>query len=144
MLERHERPRVAAVDYGTKRVGVAVADPLRLFARPYGTYDPAGAVEALRRLQATEGLEVIVVGWPLLPDGTEGVATERVRQYVHRLRNALPGVDVITWDERYTSVLAKEAIRAAGHRRKARRDKARVDAAAAALILQEYLDRERD
>ena len=138
------RPRIVAVDYGTKRVGLAVADPLWLFARPYGTFAPDEAVEALRALHRDEGLSAIIVGWPLTPDGEEGAATERVRPYFNRLRNAFPGTEVLAWDERYSSVRAKEAIRAAGAGRKARRDRARVDRAAAAVMLQEYLDEQRD
>lgn len=137
-------PRIVAVDYGTKRVGIAVADPLRLFAQPFGTFPPDEAVETLRALHRNEGLAVIVVGWPLAPDGEEGPATERVRPYFNRLRNAFPGVEVVAWDERFSSVRAKEAIRASGAGRKARRDKARVDRAAAAIVLQEYLDEQRD
>ena len=133
-------PRIVAVDYGTKRVGLAVADPLRLFAQPFGTFAPDQAVEALRALHHKEGIGVIVVGWPLTPDGEEGAATERVRPYFNRLRNAFPGVEVVAWDERYSSVQAKELIRAAGAGRKARRDKERVDRAAAAVVLQEYLE----
>ncbi len=133
-------PRLVAVDYGKKRVGLAVADPLRIFARPFGTFAPGEAVAALQRLHADEGIETLVVGWPLLPDGSEGEATTWVQAFIERLRAALPGVEIVRWDERYTSVRAKEAIRAAGARRKARRDKARVDAAAAAILLQEYLD----
>ena len=134
------RPRIVAVDYGTKRVGLAVADPLRLFAQPLGTYPPDEAVERLRTLYREEGVEALVVGWPLTPDGEEGAATERVRPYFNRLRNAFPGVTVVAWDERFSSARAKEAIRASGAGRKARRDKGRVDRAAAAIILQEYLD----
>ena len=134
------RPRIVAVDYGTKRVGLAVSDPLCLFAQPFGTYPPDEAVEALQRLHREERVETIVVGWPLTPDGEEGPATERVRPFLNRLRNAFPGLRVITWDERYSSVQAKEAIRRAGAGRKARQDKARVDRAAAAIMLQEYLE----
>ena len=138
------RPRIVAVDYGTKRVGVAVADPLRLFAQPFGTFPPDEAVEALRALHRDEGIETIVVGWPLTPDGEEGPATERVRPYFNRLRNAFPGVEVVAWDERYSSVRAKAAIRSSGAGRKAQRDKERVDRAAAAVILQEYLDEQSE
>lgn len=134
------RPRIVAVDYGTRRVGLAVADPLRLFAQPFGTFPPDQAVEALRALHRDEGIETVVVGWPLTPDGEEGAATRRVEPFFNRLRNALPGVEVVRWDERYSSARAKEAIRAAGAGRKARRDKGRVDRAAAAVVLQEYLD----
>ncbi len=135
-------PRIVAIDYGTKRVGVALADPLRLFAQPLGTFSPHEAVERLQRLHAEEGLSVIVIGWPLTEAGGEGPATERVQEYVNRLRNALPGVEVVKWDERYTSELAKRRIYASGGTRKRRAEKARVDAAAAGIILQEYLDAE--
>ena len=133
-------PRIAAVDFGTKRVGLAVTDPLRLFAQPFGTFSQDEAVSQLRALAEAGDLALIVVGWPLLEDGTEGAMVERVRAYAGRLRNALPGVQVVAQDERYTSERAKTAIREAGARRAARRDRARVDAAAAALILQDYLD----
>jgi putative holliday junction resolvase len=133
-------PRLVAVDPGTKRVGLAVADPLRLFAQPLGTYSPDEAVEVLRRLHREEGLEAIIVGWPLTLEGEEGEATERVRPYLNRLRNAFPGVSVIEWDERFSSQRAGEALVEAGVPKKARRAKGRVDRAAAALILQEYLD----
>ena len=131
-------PRIVAVDYGTKRVGVALADPLRLFAQPYGAFSQDEAVARLQRLHAEEGLAVVVVGWPLTEAGEEGAATQRVQQYINRLRKVLPGVDLVKWDERYTSELAKERFKEAGPRPKA--DKGRVDAAAAGIILQEYLD----
>ncbi|ARA91816.1 MAG: Holliday junction resolvase RuvX [Bacteroidetes bacterium] len=133
-------PRLVGVDYGRRRVGIAVADPLRLFARPYGTYAPEAAVAALRQLHDEEGIEVLVVGWPLTPEGEEGEATEAVQAFINRLRKVLRGVEIVKWDERFTSQRARQAILEAGARRKARRDKARVDAAAAAILLQEYLD----
>jgi putative holliday junction resolvase len=133
-------PRLVAVDYGTKRVGLAVADPLRLFARPLGTWPPDEAVEELRRIHREEGLEAVVLGWPLTPEGEEGEATARVRPFLNRLRRVLPDVEVVTWDERYSSQDAAAALLAAGVRKKARREKGRVDRAAAAVILQQYLD----
>ena len=132
--------RIVAVDYGTKRVGVALADPLRLFAQPYGTFSQDEAVARLRTLHAEEGLAVVVVGWPLTEAGEEGSATQRVQQYINRLRKALPGVALIKWDEYYTSELAKERLQETGARQKQRADKGRVDAAAAGIILEEYLD----
>jgi len=141
VIERPGTPaRIVGIDHGAKRVGLAVADPLRLFARPLGTFGPAEAVERLRRLHADEGIETVVVGWPLTPEGEEGAATRRVRPYVDRLRKALPGVEVVTLDERESSQRASEALVGAGARHVARRDKGRVDAAAAAIILQDYLD----
>ena len=136
--------RIVAVDYGTKRVGVALADPLRLFAQPYGTFSQDEAVDRLRTLHAEEGLAVVVVGWPLTEAGEEGAATQRVQQYINRLRKAVLGVALVKWDERYTSELAKERLKEVGGRQKRRADKGRVDAAAAGIILEEYLDYLKD
>lgn len=132
--------RIVGVDYGKKRVGVAVSDPLRLFAQPYGTFKPSEVLEELVQLRDREGIEVIVIGWPLTLEGEEGDATAFVASFIKRLRKELPGVPVVKQDERFTSEMAKDAIRAAGAKRKARRNKERVDAAAAAIILQQYLE----
>ncbi len=128
--------RVASVDFGTKRVGLALADPMRMFAQPFGTFSQSAAVSRLERLHAEEGIAVVVVGWPLMEDGSEGIATDRVQQYINRLRRQLPGVQFIKWDERYTSEEAKDVLRGTG--RPVSRE--RIDAAAAGIILQEYLD----
>ena len=133
-------PRIVGVDYGTVRVGLAVADPLGLTAQPHGTYPPDTALEELQRIQENEGLGTIIIGWPLTEAGREEEAVERVREYVNRINKALPDVEVVRWDERYTSELAKRKIAEAGPRKGTRHKKGRVDAAAAAIILQEYLD----
>lgn len=132
--------RVAAVDYGTRRVGIAVSDPLGMFAQPVGAFSPDDAVGVLRDLVSEQNVGTVVVGWPLLEDGSEGKAVDRVRPYLRRLRNALPGISILRWDERYSSRRASETLVAAGVPRGARREKGRLDQAAAAIILQEYLD----
>ncbi len=137
------RPRLAAVDYGTRRVGLAVTDPLGLFAHPLGTFAPSEAVDRLRALRDTDGLALVVVGWPLTVDGEEGEAVARVRPYLNRLRKALRGVEVVTYDERDSSSRATAHLVASGVRHVARRDPGRIDAAAAAVILQDYLDETR-
>ena len=128
--------RVAAVDYGTRRVGLALADPLGLFAQPAGTFSPREAVQRLVLLHRTEGLGTVVVGWPLKEDGQEGQATRRVKEFMAWLRRVLPGVRLVPWDEGYTSEEAKSRLadRGEGY------SKERVDAFAAGIILQEYLD----
>ncbi len=113
---------------------------MRFFAQPVGTYAPDKAIEKLKWLNESAGIERLVVGWPLKEDGTEGDAVAFVQSFEKRLRKALPNVGIYRWDERYSSVMARQAIIEAGVRRKARRDKGRVDAAAAAVILQQYLD----
>ena len=132
--------RIVGVDVGTKRVGVAVADPLQLFAQPRDTYTPDEALDVLRKIRDEEGLETIVVGWPLTEAGTAEEATEMVESYVERIREAVGEVHVVREDERYTSEIAKDLLRRAGVSQPGRYDKGRVDAAAAAVILQDYLD----
>jgi putative Holliday junction resolvase len=117
-----------------------MADPLRLFAQPVGTFKPAEAIERLTSLHASERISTVVVGWPLTHEGGEGPATRRVRPYVDRLRRALPGVPVVLLDERESSARAADALVAGGALNVSRRDPGRIDAAAAAIILQDYLD----
>lgn len=111
-----------------------------MFAQPLGTFSQDEAVAQLMRVLAQDGLETVVVGWPLTEDGQEGKATRRVEPYFGRLRNALPGVTVVKHDERFSSRRASAVLVASGVKKKARREKGRLDAAAAALILQDYLD----
>lgn len=142
MTTLHSPPRLVGVDVGTKRVGVAVADPLRLFARPRGTYAPDEALAALRTLKGADGIARLVVGWPLTPEGTAAGATEMVDAYVDRIREAVGAVPVVREDERYTSEIAKDLLRQAGVKQPGRYDRGRVDAAAAAVILQGYLNKQ--
>ena len=135
------KSRIVGVDVGTKRVGIAVADPLRLFAQTRGTYPPGEALEALREMSDEEGIDTIVVGWPLTEEGTAEDATDMVKSYVDRIREALGEVTVVREDERYTSEIAKDLLRRAGVSQPGRYDRGRVDAAAAAVILQGYLDK---
>lgn len=135
----HAPARIAAVDHGTKRVGVAVADALGLSVQPVGTYAPDAAVGALRAMHAAHPLGVIVVGWPLEAGGVEGAATRRVTPFVNRLRRAFPGVGVVTHDERHTSTDAAAFLGEAGRARAARRSKGLLDAAAACVLLQDWL-----
>ncbi len=129
------------VDVGTKRVGLAVADPLRLFAQPHGTYAPDEALDVLRTLRDEKGIDRVVVGWPLTEEGTAEEATEMVEAYVERIRKALGDIKIAREDERYTSEIAKDLLREAGVSQPGRYDKGRVDAAAAAVILQGFLNR---
>ena len=131
------RPRIVGIDYGTRRVGIAVADPLRMFARPLGVYAPGEALTVLAALHAEEGVETAVVGWPLLIDGSEGRAVDRVRPFVGRLRKVVPGVTVALQDEHGSSKRALAGLVEAGVRRRDRR--ATLDAAAACVILDDWL-----
>ena len=130
------RPRIVSVDYGTRRVGLSIADPLRMFAQPLDTCSPASAIEKLAAIHKKDKIGVIVIGWPLEEDGSEGYATRRVNEYIRRLLSQMPDVDIVRWDERYTSEEAKIMLRGRSYRDK----RGKVDQVAAGIILQEYLD----
>ena len=132
--------RVVGVDVGTKRVGLALADPLQMFAQAHGTFPPDDALDELARIQGEAGIDTVVVGWPLTQAGEEGEATDLVDAYVDRIEERLESAAIVRRDERFTSEMAKDALRRAGVKQPGRYDKGRVDAAAAALILQDYLD----
>lgn len=134
------RARIVGVDYGEQRVGLAIADPFRLFAQAHGTFSPHDALNELSRIHETAGVEILVIGWPLEKDGSEGPAVDRVRGYLKRLRRVLPDTELVRWDERFSSKRAARILVEAGVRKSARRTKGRLDQASAALILQEYLD----
>ena len=136
----NSQPRLLGLDYGTKRVGLAMADPLRLFAQAVGTFSPGEVLDRIRSVEKGEGVELIVIGWPLTLEGEAAEATERVQKFIDRLQNAFPRIIVEKVDERFSSKRAGETLIEAGVRKKARREKGRIDAAAAALILQDYLD----
>ena len=132
--------RVIGIDYGRKRVGLAMADPFRMFAQTIGTYSPDLALVELVRIYNESGIELIVMGWPLNLDGGENAVTQWVQEYIRRIEKKLPGVPVVKYDERYSSRRASSALVDAGIKKKARAKKGRLDAAAAAIILQDYLD----
>jgi putative Holliday junction resolvase len=130
-------PRLVGVDVGTKRVGLATADPTGLAAQPRGAYSPNDALAELKRLHAAPGgLSGVVVGWPLDEDGDDASAQRFVAPYVRRIEKALPGVPVYPVDERYSTMRAGDVLHATGRRR----TKDGLDSTAAALILQDYLD----
>lgn len=132
--------RTVGIDYGTKRVGIAIADPLLLFAQPVGTYTPDEALRILNRLQGEEGIRCVVIGWPFEEDGKEGKAVQRVKEYVNRIRKILPGVEFVKQDERHSSENAKELIKQGARPSLKSTGRERVDTAAAGVILQDYLD----
>ena len=133
-------PRIVGIDYGARRVGIALADPLRMFARPLGTYAPGESLQVLADLDASDGVEVVVVGWPLDEDGEEGPAVDRIRPFLGRVRKLIPDAQVTLQDETLSSRRAMDDLVAADVSRKRRRQRGTLDAAAACVILQDWLD----
>ena len=136
--------RVLALDMGERRVGVAISDPTGTVARPLQTLVRGSREEdfaAIAGLVAEYGVGLVVVGRPLSLDGTEGPQARRVIRYVEALAARLP-IRVVLWDERFTTAAAQEILRQSRGKKKRRqaRSAGEVDAIAAAVILQSYLD----
>lgn len=135
-----EPGRVLGVDYGSRRVGMALSDPMRVLASGAGTIENTpGLVAAIASIALEERVVLIVVGMPYAPDGGRGGKAEEVGRFVDALRGAV-SVPVETWDESFTSVNARQAFIDGGMKKKQRRQKGRVDEMAARLLLQEYLE----
>ena len=131
--------RILSVDYGKKRSGLAVTDPLQLIAGGLATVSTSELFDWLQRYIATETVERIVIGEPRQPNGQPSENMARVEQFVNRWRKAVPTVPIEYYDERFTSVLAHQAMLQGGLRKKARQDKGLVDEISATIILEDYL-----
>ena len=131
--------RILSIDYGRKRTGLAVTDPLQIIAGGLATVSTSELFDWLQGYIQREEVERIVVGEPRQPNGEPSENLQRVQQFVNRWRKAHPEIPVDYYDERYTSVLAHQAMRDGGLRKKARQDKALVDEISATIILEDYL-----
>lgn len=132
--------RILAIDYGTKRTGIAVSDPLRIIAGGLETVETKGLERWLANYFAREEVDTIVLGKPSRMDGTPSETWRFIEPLAERLRRAYPNKKVVFYDERFTSVIAHRAMIDSGIGKMARRDKALVDKISATIILQGYMD----
>ena len=131
--------RILSIDYGKKRTGIAVTDPLQIIAGGLATVSTSELFDWLKAYLAKEQVERIVIGEPRQPNGQPSENLQRVQQFVNRWRKAAPNVPIEYFDERFTSVLAHQAMIDGGLKKKARQDKALVDEISATIILEDYL-----
>ncbi|MBQ8064171.1 MAG: Holliday junction resolvase RuvX [Prevotella sp.] len=131
--------RILSVDYGKKRTGLAVTDPLQIIAGGLATVPTSELFDYLARYVAQEPVERIVIGKPLQPNGQPSENLARVQQFVSRWRKAVPAIPIDYYDERFTSVLAHQAMLDGGLRKKARQNKALVDEISATILLEDYM-----
>ena len=132
--------RILAIDYGKKRTGLAVSDELQLIAGGLTTVATATLVDYLLDYVRREPVERIIVGLPKQMNNTPSENMCRIEPFVNRLRKLLPDIPVEYHDERFTSVLAHQAILASGIGKMARRNKELVDEISATIILQSYME----
>jgi len=134
-------PRIMAFDYGTKRIGIAVTDPLQIIATGLDTVHPKDIVEYLKKYMATNPVERFVVGEPKQMDNTESQSAPHVRGFVTILKKIFPEIPVEMFDERFTSKMASATIAQSGMGKMARQNKALVDTISATIILQSFMQR---
>jgi putative Holliday junction resolvase len=135
--------RIMAIDYGLKRTGLAVTDPLQIIATGLTTIESSQLVPFLKDYFKKEPVELILIGEPKNWDDSDTHATPLVRQVMVRLQREFPSIPLKPVDERYTSKMASRAMIDMGLKKKKRRNKALVDEIAATILLQEYLEKKQ-
>lgn len=135
--------RILSVDYGRKRTGLAVTDPLQIIAGGLATVSTSELYDFLVGYIGREPVERIVIGEPRQADGTPSENFARVEQFVNRWRKSQPSIPIEFYDERFTSVLAHRAMIDGGLRKKDRQNKALVDEISATILLQDFLESRR-
>jgi RNAse H domain protein, YqgF family len=132
--------RILAIDYGKKRTGLAVTDPLRIIANGLATIPTSDIFDYLTQYVAKESVDQLVIGKPIQPNGQPSENLARVENFVNRWRKLHPEIPIDYYDERFTSVIAHQAMIAGGVKKKTRReDKGLVDEISATIILQDYM-----
>ena len=134
--------RILSIDYGKKRTGLAVTDPLQIIANGLTTVPTAGLYEYVDKYVHTEPVELIVIGEPKQPNGQPSENLARVKEFVARWKKRQQ-IPIILYDERYTSVLAHQAMIDGGLGKQARQNKVLVSEISATIILQSYLESRR-
>ena len=132
--------RILSIDYGTRRTGLAVTDPLRIIAGALATVETKQLERYLADYFAKNDVDIIVLGKPSQMNGQPSETMRFIEPLAGRLRHAYPDKEVVLWDERFTSVMAHRTILESGIGKMARRDKALVDRISATIILQSYMD----
>jgi putative Holliday junction resolvase len=135
--------RIVAVDYGTKRVGLAVTDPLKIIATALDTVHSKDVIAYLKNYNDKEGIELFVVGMPKTLSNEESSNAKFVKDFLNLLKKHFPDKQVVTIDERFTSSIALDTMIQGGMKKKDRQNKENVDKISAVIILQSYLEQRR-
>jgi len=128
-----------AIDYGSKRCGIAVTDELRMIASPLDTVPGTGLLEFLKKYCTQNNVDVIVFGKPVDMSGKPSDSEKQITSFINQLKKAMPDMPIDRWDERFTSKMALQAMIDAGSKKSERREKGNIDKVSAAIILQDYL-----
>ncbi len=132
--------RIMAFDYGTKRIGIAVTDPMQIIATSLTTVHPEDIWSFLAKYLSEEQVATFVVGKPMQLDGTASASAQYVVGFVRKLKKTYPSIAVAEIDERFTSKMASAVIAQSGKNKSKRQDKGLIDTVSATIILQTYMD----
>jgi putative Holliday junction resolvase len=138
-LNKHILARILAIDYGKKRSGLAVTDPLQIIASGLQTVETPGLMAFLKAYFAAEAVELVLIGYPLNMDDSPTHATPLVEAFIRQFKKQFPSIPIQQVDERMSSRLASGAIAQMGLKKKEREQKALIDRVAATMLLQEYM-----
>lgn len=136
-------PRILAIDYGSKRTGLAVTDPLQIIASALETVATHELITYLKKYSEREPLEAFVVGMPKRLDNTPSENAARVEGFIKTLTKNFPDIPVHTHDERFTSSMALQSMIHAGSKKSDRREKGNIDKVSATIILQSFMESRR-
>jgi len=136
--------RILAIDYGLKRTGIAVTDPLQIIASPLEMVRTHELIEYLKNYFNNEAVECVVLGYPVDSLSRETDSTRHVKGFANLFKKTFPHLSLILEDERYTSKMALQSMIANGSTKAQRKDKGNIDKVSAAIILQSYLERKRN
>ncbi len=139
-LYLHQMSRILAIDYGTKRVGLAVTDPNQIIATALDTVYVQNLMNYLKAYTSKETVESFVVGEPRQMDNSASEITPQIEQFIRLLKKEFPDIPVFRMDERFTSKMASQALLMSGLKKKDRQDKALVDRTSAVIILQSFME----
>ncbi len=140
LQKKYRVGRILAIDYGRKKSGLAVTDPLQIVANGLETVPSHTLIDYLEKYMASEDVELIVLGYPKQINGQDSESMKYIKPFFNRLRNKFPNMNVVWVDERFTSKIAFQAMIDGGLKKKARQDKSLVDKISATIILQTYLE----
>ena len=132
--------RIMALDYGKRRTGIAVTDPLKIIASALNTVDTGELIGYLKKYFATEQVERVLIGYPLNLDDSSTDATPLVDKFIPKFQHVFPTIPIEKVDERLSSRMASQAIAGMGLKKKEREKKELIDAVSAVILLQEYLE----
>ncbi|MFO8235285.1 MAG: Holliday junction resolvase RuvX [Bacteroidales bacterium] len=133
--------RIIAIDYGKKRAGIAVSDPIKMIATGLTTVHPKELIDYLKRYMEKEQVETIVVGYPKQMNNQDSETVQYINPFLKKLQKQFPDISVEIEDERFTSKMAQQTMLTGGMKKKDRQNKANVDRISATIILQSYLER---